>query len=147
MVTVMVTEYIFRNCPFRWRTSTSIKDVICDNEHVGQGSRGTTFTMASFKGKYITSYLMTMVMFALSLTIYEIFENQIKCKMFYLKNEGQGQVGKRDLRHSTGNVRIFIGNFLQNYSFPEKYAYAKGNAHTNSGHKDTRKYAARDTGC
>ena len=38
----------------------------------------------------IFSYLMTLVMFVLSLAFVEIFGNQMKCKKFYLENEGQG---------------------------------------------------------
>ena len=45
----------------------------------------TAFAVASFDGKSPTSYLMAIVMFALSLTVYEIFTE------IYLKNEGQGQ--------------------------------------------------------
>ena len=41
--------------------------------------------MAPFDGKFETSYLMAIVMRALSLTIYEIFANQIKCKKLTLK--------------------------------------------------------------
>ena len=47
--------------------------------------------MAPFDGKYMTSNLMAIVIFALSLTIYEIFENQIKRKKFNLDNEEQGR--------------------------------------------------------
>ena len=63
--------------------------------------------MAPFDGKYMTSYLMATVTFALSHTIYEIFTKQMKCQKFYLENEGRGGE-KRDLRHSTGNVRFCI---------------------------------------
>ena len=41
--------------------------------------------MAQFDGKYITSYLMAIVMFALPLIIYEIFANKTKCVKFTLK--------------------------------------------------------------
>ena len=33
---------------------------------------------------------MAIVMFALSLTVYEIFAKQQKCQNFYLENKGQG---------------------------------------------------------
>ena len=56
---------------------------------------------------------MAIVMFALSLTVYEIVANQEKCKNFDLENECQDQgVEKRDLRHLTRNVRIHIGDFF-----------------------------------
>ena len=49
--------------------------------------------MALFVGKYTTSYL-----FALSLTIYDIYAKQIKCQNVDLENEDQVQgVEKRDL--------------------------------------------------
>ena len=41
-----------------------------------------------------------IVMFALSITICEIFANEIKCQTFYIKNEGQDQgEEKRVLRY------------------------------------------------
>ena len=54
---------------------------------------------------------MAIVMLAPSLTICEIFTNDEKCQKFDLENEGQEQVDERDLRHSTGNVRIHRGDF------------------------------------
>ena len=71
-------------------------------------------------------YLMAIVMFALSLTICEKF-----VKSFNIENEGQG-VEERNLRHSTGNVRIHTGDFFQNFRFLETYLYAKYNTHTHS---------------
>ena len=41
----------------------------------------------------LTRYLMTIVMFALALTIYEIFASQIKFQKFDFENEGQGHGG------------------------------------------------------
>ena len=54
---------------------------------------------------------MAMVMFARSLTVHEMFAKQDKFQNFDLQNEGQG-VKERDLRQSTGNVRIYIGDFF-----------------------------------
>ena len=69
--------------------------------------------MAPFYSKYMTSYLMEIVMFALALTIYEIFAKQIKCKKFGLENISQGQgVEKCVLCHLTGNVWIYIADFF-----------------------------------
>ena len=62
-------------------------------------------------GNYLTSYLTAIVMFPLSLNVYEIFANQEKCQID-LENEGQG-VEERNLRHSTRNVRIPIGDFSE----------------------------------
>ena len=57
----------------------------CDLENIGQRHDSH---MAPFDSKYMTSYLMALVMFgdfALSVTIYEIFAKQIKCPKFDLK--------------------------------------------------------------
>ena len=72
-------------------------------------------------------------MFALSLTIYEISAKQIKCEKFDLEYEGHGQgIEKRDFRHSTGNVRIYVIDFLRNLATWE-HVYTKikdARAHT-----------------
>ena len=39
---------------------------------------------------------MAMIMFALSVTIYEIFANKVKCKKIDLENEGQRQEGENE---------------------------------------------------
>ena len=51
--------------------------------------------MAPFDGKYMTSYLMTIAMFALSHTVNDIFANQIKCQKFDVENEGWDQRRKK----------------------------------------------------
>ena len=72
-------------------------------------------------------------MFSLSLTIDEIFVNEIfvnheKCQKVYLENEGHGQrVEKLHIRHSTRNVRIHIPVFFLNCSYSATYVYAKEN--------------------
>ena len=43
-------------------------------------SRRTTFAMAPYHVQYITSYLIAIVMFALSVNNFEIFVKQINCK-------------------------------------------------------------------
>ena len=69
--------------------------------------------MATFDGKFMTFYLMAIVKFALSLTIYEKFAIEIKCKKFVLENGGKSQGGEKlDLRRSTGNVRYYIDEFF-----------------------------------
>ena len=52
----------------------------------------------------MTTCPMAMVIFAQTLTAYEIFTNQRKRQMldFEITSQGQG-VEKRDLHHSTGN--------------------------------------------
>ena len=49
---------------------------------------------------------MAITLFALSLTIYDMFTSQVKCQMFYLENKGRGQEENRDLRPSSGNIRF-----------------------------------------
>ena len=46
-----------------------------------------TFVIVTFDGKYATSYLMAIVMFDLSHTVYEIFANEEQCQNFDLENE------------------------------------------------------------
>ena len=72
----------------------------------------------------MSSYMKAIVMFALSLTIYEIFFKQLKCQKFDPENVGQ-DVGGENLRHSTENVRFIIGDFFQNFSYLGIYFYAK----------------------
>ena len=70
-------------------------------------SRCTTLVMTPFDGKWMISYPMEIVMFALSLTICEIFAKMLKCKSVNLENEDQGQrLDERDLRSSTGKCSI-----------------------------------------
>ena len=45
--------------------------------------------MTPFDGEYVTFYLTAIVMFALSLTVYEIFAKENADK-FELESEGQG---------------------------------------------------------
>ena len=60
----------------------------------------------------LTSYLMAIVMFALSLTVQKIFVNQ-EFPYFDLENEGQGHgVEKQDLHQSTRNIRVHIADFF-----------------------------------
>ena len=68
--------------------------------------------MAPSNGKYMTSYLMAIAMFALSLTVCEIFAKLEKCQNIELKNEDQDQ-GVEELRHSTVNVRFHIYDFFR----------------------------------
>ena len=82
--------------------------------------------MTPFDGKNPTSYMIAIVIFAPSLTVYYIFANQETFKNFDIENEGQAQgVEKWDLRHSTINVRIHIGDFYQNLCYLATYVYLK----------------------
>ena len=52
-----------------------------------------------------------------------------------LENEGQDQVVvERDLRRSTGNARIHIGDLFQNFSYMGICVYAKINTHIHMPH-------------
>ena len=67
------------------------------------------------------------LMFAVYLIVYDIFANQEKCQNFDLDNKNQGQgVEIRNLRHSTTDVRIHIGEFFGilatwHHTFAEMY--------------------------
>ena len=80
-----------------------------------------------FNGKYMTSYLMAIVMFAPSLTVCEIFAKQ----NFELENEDQDPGAEvQDLCHYTGNVRIHMNGSFQNFSYLGTYVYAYLATHT-----------------
>ena len=54
---------------------------------------------------------MTIITLVLSLTVYEIFAKQKKIQKFDHENEGQCQGDEKlELRHSSGNVRFYIGD-------------------------------------
>ena len=76
-------------------------------------------------------YLITkVIMFSLSLRIYEIFANQIVPKVD-LENEGHCQRGKE--RISIIQLEMFDSIFFQILYFlncPATYVYSKDNAHT-----------------
>ena len=68
-------------------------------------SRCTIFANATLDSNYMTSYLMAIAMFALSLIYYKTFANQIKCQKMELDNEGQGQLGENGTSTQTaGNM-------------------------------------------
>ena len=56
----------------------------------------------AIRGKYMTSYLMKIGMFSLSLTIYEIFANQIKCPNFDIEMK----VKMKDEKDRLCNIRM-----------------------------------------
>ena len=87
----------------------------------------------------MTSYVLAIVIFALSRTIYEIFANQIKCQKFDLQNEDQRLGENRDLRHTTRNVRFHIGDFS-----PEFYIATWQYSFTQNG--NTHLHTQRETG-
>ena len=74
----------------------------------------------------------------MSVTVYEIFANQIKFQKHDLENEGEGQGGEKwDLRRSTGNGRFYISDFFfQNFSYLATYVYALGSIHIKLKHVD-----------
>ena len=76
---------------------------------------------------------MAIVMLALSIAVFEIIANQIKCQKFDLENEGQAQLEEKlDLRRSTGNCRFYLADFFQNFIQPATYVYARGYTHSHT---------------
>ena len=70
----------------------------------------------------VTSYFMTVLMLALSLTIYKIFVRD----KFYIEIGGQvEEENKWDLRCSTWNVRFYVDNLIF-FRYPVPYVYARG---------------------
>ena len=65
----------------------------------------------------MTFDLMGIIMFALSITFYELFTNNKKqCRKVYLENEDQGRgIEERDLHHSTGDIRFYTGDFISEF--------------------------------
>ena len=70
-------------------------------------SRLWCITLA-FEGKYLTSHMMVIIMFALSLTIYEIFANQEICKHF--TSELKGKV--KEYKRPTCTIRLEVFGFI-----------------------------------
>ena len=89
----------------------------------------TTFTVVPIHGKYLASYLMTIVTFVRSLIIYEIFVNQIKSQKFDLEIEEEARIktgfAPFDWKYS---IRFFFPNF--NYATTN--VYVKGYSHTHA---------------
>ena len=71
---------------------------------------------------------------------YRLRDVRKKCQNVDLENEG---LEKRDLCHSTRNVRTHTGDFFQNIGNLATYIYAKGHAHT---HKHVLMQRQRETG-
>ena len=69
-----------------------------------------TYTIRSvpLDGKCPTSYMMVIAMFALYLTVYEIFANYEKCQNFDLKNEGQVM----EYKNGTCAIRLEMFDFI-----------------------------------
>ena len=91
----------------------------------------TTFTMALFDGKYRTSYLTAIVMFAFFqrlLVKILIFANIIKCQKFW------PWIRRLISRRRRTGFPPFDWKFIQvnfqNFSYLWIYVYAKGNTHT-----------------
>ena len=115
--------YNVRSDATRWQISNflsnSTSNVCSISHHLS--------AVVPFDGKYPTFYLIALVTFALSLTIYEIFSNQEECQNFDLEDEGLGHgVEKWDLCHLTKIVRIHVGDFFQNFSYMVTCVYANG---------------------
>ena len=90
-------------------SSSRFRDIhILKFENVGQGHDVQhSQHLAAFDGKCSTSYLMATVMFALSITV---FRDIRKIYNLTLKWRSRSRMRKRDLLHSTRNVRFHIGD-------------------------------------
>ena len=81
---------------------------------------------------------MTIVIFAISRTIYEISENQMQCQRFDLENEGQDQGG---LAPFDWKCSILYRWFFQNnFNCSSTFLYANGTnarSHTHTTHACT----------
>ena len=72
----------------------------------------TTFAVTPFNGKYITSYLIAIVMFALSHTIYVIFANQRKCQLWPWKWRPRSRRRKMGLEPFSWKCPIIYRSFF-----------------------------------
>ena len=109
-------------------------------------SRCTTFAMTPSDGKYMICYLISIIMFVLSLAIYERCARQIKCRKFELENIGQGQAEEKlNFCHSTGNVWFHIGIFFRILAIRQhKYTQTWTHFHTHT-HTHTHTYTHTHT--
>ena len=85
-------------------------------------SQSTMITVVTFDGKYMTSYLMAILMFALSITIYKIFTNQTKCQVWPWKCRSLSRKRKKGL--APFNWKYSICDFFQNFTYLGIYLYA-----------------------
>ena len=91
--------------------------------------------MAPFDGKYLTSYLMAIVMFALSITIKfaRNLQNKKNATTFTLKVKVKVKEYKKwELCHLSGNVQTHIGEFCHNFTYLATYIYVKSNTQTHA---------------
>ena len=92
-------------------------------------SRCTAFAVAPFNGKYPTFCVMAIVMFALSLTICEIFAKLIKCRVWPWKWRSSSRRRKTELAPFDSKFSIPYSLCFQNFSYLEMYVYAISNTH------------------
>ena len=78
---------------------------------------------------YIPSYLISIVMFALSIIFYDIFANKLKCQKFDLENICQSQLGKNvtcaiHLKMLDSILIFFLVLAFLQYTFMQKLTHA-----------------------
>ena len=95
-------------------------------------TRYTTVTVAPFDGKFPTSYLMVIVMFALSLTVYEIFANIKNAKRWPWKWKSWSRSRKTGLAPFDYKYPNLYRWIFQNCNYLGTYVNAKGNPHTSA---------------
>ena len=99
--------------------------------------RCTSFATTLFDGRYLTSYLMLIAMFALYLIICKIFAKIIKCQKYWpWKWSRSRRTGLAPYDRKCWSPYTWI---FQNFSYLATYVYAKINTHTYT-------YAVRDRG-
>ena len=85
----------------------------------------TTFALVPFDGKYMTFYPMTIAMFALSLTIYEISAKQIKWKIWPWIWRSRSRGRKTRLAPFNWKCSNLCNWFSQKFSYLGTYVYTK----------------------
>ena len=91
----------------------------------------------AIRWKIHDSYLIAIVMIALSFPVCEIVAKQEKYQNDDLENEGQ-EVEERDLRISIGSVRIHIADICfrilatWEYTFTQNVTHTKRDTHTHT---------------
>ena len=96
----------------------------------------------AIRWKIHDSYLIAIVMIALSFPVCEIVAKQEKYQNDDLENEGQ-EVEERDLRISIGNVRIHIADICFRILATWEYTFTQNVTHTT---RDTHTHTNIETG-
>ena len=80
----------------------------------------------------INSYLMMIVLLALSIIVYEILANQVNCRKFDLTMKVIVTEKNGTLRHWTGNLWFYMSGFFLHFIYLVTYVCAKGYTSTHT---------------